>query len=580
MAAWAQLTPAQRETDFRTLAGLTARYYTPLEWKRLAHQADGLAIGPWLARVRAAQSDNEFQRICAEYLGQFKDGHVFYGVETDFFADGGVITDLFDGKILIESVNTNRYPAAQYPLLAIGNEVVSVDGRAAGAVLDDLLKMNPAGAGRGARRLAANYLFRRPQALYPDTPALPAESKVVVRAADGQEAEYTLRWNKTGTAAGDFPPFTGPAAPAKPRSTEPRLAENPLERARRVPQVYLDALGPQEPELVIQGQEPPVRAQYALGLGARNPYYALPAGFTLRRGRLGSDNFVSGTYMADGLRIGLIRIPHFAPASFAAALAEFSEEITYFKANTDGLVVDCSRNTGGAGSLVTAYFARLTTRPFSMVPDRLMPTFADVVGTTALAAQVAALSRETWVIAKWRGLAEEVKRTYELGDRALTPPLPIEIEAGFNALTRGPLYDDNFPWLDAQRQPAGYDKPMIVLVDDLSGSAGDMFAAIVQDNRRAPLVGMRTWGLGGFVYDFTNALPYSQASVRLTGSMMTRREPVTVPGLPTGNVIEDLGVVPDIELDHQTRANLMNQGRDWVAGFTRIITQQIRQTPR
>ena len=34
-----------------------------------------------------------------------------------------------------------------------------------------------------------------------------------------------------------------------------------------------------------------------------------------------------------------------------------------------------------------------------------------------------------------------------------------------------------------------YDKPLIVLTDELSASAADAFAATMQDNARAPLLG-------------------------------------------------------------------------------------------
>jgi hypothetical protein len=239
-------------------------------------------------------------------------------------------------------------------------------------------------------------------------------------------------------------------------------------------------------------------------------------------------------------------------------------------------VLDITRNSGGLGSLAIALFARLTTQPFSVPPDRILPGTAEVLLYDSIANFASSGSREAWVVQRWRAVADEIHQTYAAGHRGLTGPLATEIELGQSLLLRAPLYEDNFPWLDNARQPIGYDKPVVLLVDDFSASAAEYFAAIFQDNRRGPVVGYRTPGLGGYV-GAVGLLPYSQASLQLTGSQTIRKQNVTVPGLPAAPLIEDLGVVPDIELDHQTRANLLNQGRDFVAGFTRVIVEQIRR---
>ena len=57
--------------------------------------------------------------------------------------------------------------------------------------------------------------------------------------------------------------------------------------------------------------------------------------------------FFSGTYASNGVRIGLLRIPNEAPPSTSVALQQLNQEIAFFNANTDVLVVDITRNTGG-----------------------------------------------------------------------------------------------------------------------------------------------------------------------------------------------------------------------------------------
>ena len=45
------LTPAQKEADFRYLASLYSTYYAPVDWKKQLFNFDALAIQPWLDRA-------------------------------------------------------------------------------------------------------------------------------------------------------------------------------------------------------------------------------------------------------------------------------------------------------------------------------------------------------------------------------------------------------------------------------------------------------------------------------------------------------------------------------------------------
>lgn len=88
--------------------------------------------------------------------------------------------------------------------------------------------------------------------------------------------------------------------------------------------------------------------RYVLGLGSRNPVFraGLPADFVQRLGKSPGDFHFSGTYQSDGYTIGYLRVPHFSPSA-SQAMRELEAEISYFQANTDGLVVDVMRNPGG-----------------------------------------------------------------------------------------------------------------------------------------------------------------------------------------------------------------------------------------
>ncbi|MEJ7608524.1 MAG: S41 family peptidase [Bryobacteraceae bacterium] len=122
-----------------------------------------------------------------------------------------------------------------------------------------------------------------------------------------------------------------------------------------------------------------------------------------------------------------------------------------------------------------------------------------------------------------------------------------------------------------------YSKPLIVLTDELTVSAGEIFASIMKDNKRGPLVGTRTAGWGGAVNAFQTGT-YSEAGSSNTQTLVVRRSPVATSGYPTSAYIENAGVTPDILLELMTKQNLLTRGKPYVEGFTQAIVEHIKST--
>src|SRR5262249_55336669 len=110
--ASAQLTADQRVLDFQNLVALYAKRYAPYDWKKQALGFDLLNISPWIARVRAATDDLEFFEIEAEYVGMFQDTHSGFSMTSSFNATLGMTVDIYDGKVLIDSINRAQLPTA------------------------------------------------------------------------------------------------------------------------------------------------------------------------------------------------------------------------------------------------------------------------------------------------------------------------------------------------------------------------------------------------------------------------------------------------------------------------------------
>jgi C-terminal processing protease CtpA/Prc len=120
-----------------------------------------------------------------------------------------------------------------------------------------------------------------------------------------------------------------------------------------------------------------------------------------------------------------------------------------------------------------------------------------------------------------------------------------------------------------------YTKPLLVLVDDMSASAADAFAATIQDNTRGPLFGWRTMGAGGNV-EAWEAGSYSLGITTVTESLMIRKNVIVTPEYTPAPYVENIGVRPDIVVDYMTSDNLTQKGKPFVDAFTAAIVAQIQ----
>jgi C-terminal processing protease CtpA/Prc len=234
----------------------------------------------------------------------------------------------------------------------------------------------------------------------------------------------------------------------------------------------------------------------------------------------------------------------------AVALQQLNQEIAFFNANTDALVVDITRNTGGNLTTAEAFAQRLIPKPFRTVGFEFRATALEV----SLFAQrlTAAVNggAPPEVIANLRSNFDEMLSAYN-EERGRTAPMPINSLGSFDLAPASVVYA----------------KPLLVLVDEFTTSSGDMLAAILQDNHRGPLLGMRTNGAGGnnIVFDCTT---FTEALCSIAVGLMNRGVMISTPEFAPSPYIENVGVRPDIVVDYMTRSNLMTGGAAFVQAFT------------
>jgi hypothetical protein len=549
-SAFSQLTTEQKISDFMNVAALYDKNYGPYEWKRDAMGFDLLNVAPWIEKVRATKDDLDFYEVMVSYVASLNDAHDFYGLPSNFVARLNFGVDVYDGKLIVDTITRTRLPANEFPF-QIGYELVSIDNKDAQQLLDGLLQYNVAANPRSTRRLASGLLTTRPQSVMPHAADIPEISTVVFRRPDGVLESYRIPWTRTGlplTYIGRYLTPTvareGNSAAAEPSDEEPDPEY--MQPLRKLWNCQLPDRG-------------------VLGFGARNPIFApsMPNGFVLRQGTNAADVFYSGIFEDSGYKIGYIRIPSFSPANQTTATTAFQAEIDFFRANTDGLIIDVMRNPGGSVSYLNQILSRLFTNTWRSIAFEVRATSNWIVQISSALESAKAGNAPQSILDSLQIIKDELiaaNRTV----RGRTVPIPLD-----------GVTIDREPARDAAGRTIGYDKPLIVLIDELSASAGDAFAATIQDNARGLLVGYRTMGAGGNVVGWEGG-SYSLGTINITQSLMNRKFPVASQFYPAAPYVENIGVYPDYWNDYMTQVNLSGNGKLFVDVSVALMVLHLR----
>jgi len=546
-----QLTADQKEADLKSLAGLYAKQYAPYEWKLQVQFFDLYYLKPWIERARQSESDLEFYEVLVAYVNSLNDVHSTYLLPSPFVADSGVGVDLYDGTLLIDYINRRQLPEKDFPF-QIGDELVAVDGKPARLLMDSFERLVNYGNSRSTQRIVADMLLYRSQAVFPRAIEIGENASLFIRRQSGELESFEVPWEKSGRPLDVVGPVPSPRLDS---AVAPEAAASGTRPARwRKPWLQLQN---------FRGRD----LRNVVGFGIRAPVYSPPQGFVQRLGRSSSDYFYSGTYTSEGVRIGLIRIPDFQPLPFdflSIATRQFENEAVYMQANTDGLVIDVMRNPGGYGCWTVRLLARLMPRPFQSWGLEVRPNI-ELLNSYSQAIEFAREDEaEDWEIGLLEMIYNQISLAYS-ENRGRTGPVPV-CGLGF----------EEQPATDQNGRPRYYSKPILLLTDEFSTSAADIFAAMFQDNARGPVFGYRTSGAGGSVTpDPIPAGFYSEGYATVTQSLITRSAPVVTPDFPVTYYIENVGVRPDIKYDYMTQQNLLEKGKPFVDAFTAAIKREI-----
>src|ERR1035441_3575015 len=200
LPCFAQLTQKQKMSDFLDLAALYDKNYSPYQWKLEVFDYDLLNLQPWLDQVYTSTDDLGFYDICVRYVASLHDFHDEFTLPSFYEAYLPLTADIYDGKVLVDFVDTSVLDPASYPI-SIGDEIVSVDNVSAVNWISTLSPYSVNGQGNpvSRNRLAVASMLDRYQGWYTYASNIqPGQvAKLVIKSATGQ-ASYSIPWSTFG----------------------------------------------------------------------------------------------------------------------------------------------------------------------------------------------------------------------------------------------------------------------------------------------------------------------------------------------------------------------------------------------
>ncbi len=481
------LTEAQKRADFYQLINLIEAQYGPKIYKKnhLGLELSVLAA-QYEEKIKKTQTNAEFYYTMVQFVAEFKDGHFAISVPSERVSSLGFTTDYINGKVLIDEVDTKELPHFKFQR---GDEIVLFNKLPVEAEVARLKPYISNGNEATITRIAAISLALRKGTKFPSPQG--AVDLAIRRGTSDIIETVTLNWKQEGTAIDEDSLFVFPM------STQSFATDYSQISIRN---------------LIAEIAHPHLKSFRCSG----ETRIAIPKDATV----LMMKPFVSYYHPTEKGNIGYLRIPHYlwegTPGlSNDKVYAQYLYAVAQLEKNTVGLVIDQDHNCGGSVDLVEAMAALFILKPYAGLEFQL------------LASKTEYLQFKAWM------KSDSIENTFE--QEALMYNLSLILDSWKKGeyLTPKTSFHAQYPVMPANYQ---YTKPIVLLVDEMSGSGGDAFPGLMQGHGRAKVIGTRTMGLGGHVEQIPG-LYNSGLMLNITKSLFFR---------PDGVAVENNGVQPDV----------------------------------
>jgi len=513
-SAHADLTRDQRISDARTMISLFEHRYAPVLWKAeyMGIDLDEITAKLMGEAYRKDATDEDFYAAMARVSGSVKDTHNWLIIPSTYSAYLGFSCDYVEGRYLIQYINRETLPPDKFPFYK-GDELIAIGGQLVQKIVAELSEYDGEANELTEKRFLAGNLTYRPQRTFPYVPTGETAVEIFSQQRGGTDT-VILEWQLSGKPLAETT-----SAGAHTKSIEVDLESNGDTD---------DALA--DLEHLRWSAIDEMQALEA-GIGSMQPFYPIWDSFETR-----SDfPLLSGTFEVDSHKIAFLRIPRWNPPDYMPWFALLGKEVPYWEKETDALVIDQTNNGGGSICLVNAISRFFVSSPipsllFQVRANRMRGELYEQYAQSCR--KVEGENSSTCRIIE--DIAEEIRRALAEGD-VLTKPVAT---CGDDGLIH--------PMVTDKGKKIVYTKPILILVNEFSVSAADMFPASLQDAGRATIFGGRTCGAGGSVRT-TGNLGYSDFRISQTETLAVRSKEIESPSGVKTSYLENVGVIPDIE---------------------------------
>lgn len=488
-----QLTLEQKIADIDQMVSLVKSSYGPRDYKKSQLGINVDQLRDKYVALLPGTTNREFYYLVLRLVAEFRDSHFLALVPSTHLSFLGFTTEWVDGKILIDTVDRRLSPRGKFDFER-GDEVLALNESPVEEVAQELALQRGSGFEQTSKRVGARLVAVRPARL---VPVPTGKVNVTIRRGTSDIIETVeLEGIEEGEPLDEASKPGQKGEPLTPRFGKRRTLKDFDISIREM----------------MEAVTPHMERSYQCSGTTR---IAIPKDATI----LMMDPFVAYYHPTEKGNVGYLRIPHYSPEDkegnrlYEERFHQYEWTVTKLEENTVGLIIDQDHNCGGSVDFLEQMAGLFLREDYLPLQFQFLASKAEYL---EFKGWLDSEPKNTLMREFFAETVDLVKKHWLLGD-FLTPKTAF---LGNHKL---------------KPHPRGYTKPIVMLIDEMSGSGGDAFPAMLQGNGRAKLLGTRTMGAGGHVIE-APSLNNSGIELRLTKSLFYR---------PDGVAVENNGAVPD-----------------------------------
>jgi hypothetical protein len=502
-----------RLLDLELIYNIFNTQYAPKEWKE-DHLGWDLEKEYQTAHAKITAnpqlSSSEFHDIIRNFIRSSQDYHVSCQFSSTEGSRLPFSVKSANGRYFVYSIDEKKMDSEIFPI-SIGDELLTIEDKPVDEVAKSIISKIGLGAKRTDQAIADFMITDRFLSHGTPVPKGPVNLKFLDKKS-GRLKTYQMVWHY-------HPEYV----------TFHRKKE---EKKKKKPLLHDKMIAPKElTDIKLAGKK------HLFG----DKYSDIPPLGKIVWENPSENEFEAYIYLTpDGEHVGFLRIPDYMPI-YEDDEDEDAELVTImkkFEESASCLVIDQRNNPGGSLDCAYSIASFFAEKPLATPKHKVMMQ-PELIAYCRLELELinqihdkedakAFLEDCSYSVKPSLHLVNMIKETYEF--------FISEWEAG--KTLSGPIFLQGVDRINPHPKIV-FTKPVLVLINELSMSCGDIFPAIMQDNKRAVIMGTRTTGAGGAVV--------AQSLLNNDG---IRRMSYTVTLLERGEnrtKIENLGVTPDVE---------------------------------